>query len=256
MKYGKTVLTIVGVLTMLAVFTSQANAEIIDGFPGLGLKINEHAVANGGGPPDWINPPGQQIAATRFQYGHHYQSGGLDVVAEFIVDPDPYVNAVFTITNLTGADKDFTFSTILPIFPQILNGSLCGGSVSFNLLDMNANGATLKSINATTPIYMSTIDGVPFKALMEGPQSHSTPSNNGTLGYGPEEFGPTPGTPLLPGPNVLNTIGIELNATLSAGDVAVIIATFAVVETPEPATMALLALGGMTILARRRRHKA
>ena len=95
---------------------------------------------------------------------------------------------------------------------------------------------------------MATIDGNDFKSLMDAPVDFTVDPFD-TVGSGPQKFGPTPGTPTFPGPAVSSTIGIELNATLSAFDSATIVATFVVIQDPtipEPATMALLAIGGTT----------
>lgn len=244
MKYRRTILATIGMVALLVSFTSQAGADMMDEFPGLGLRINEH----GQGPPTFVNPRGLLNAKNNFDFHYTHQQGSINMEIDIEVNADPFIYAVLTCVNMTGVEKSFTTTITLPISPQMLRGSKTSGSVSFTLLDINGGGALLSTVDATTPIYMSRIDGIDHQALMTPPQSWFT---NTTRGEGPSEFGtPVP----LDGPNVLNTIEIELNATLSAKDHAYIVARFDV--TPEPATIALLTIGGVAVLLRRRRYRA
>jgi hypothetical protein len=171
-------------------------------------------------------------------------------------DPDPFLHVSFTITNLSAVTADFSMASSLPITPPILGASLTGGSVSLTLIDSGGGTAELSNASTGEPIYMSLLDGVDFVSLMDTPQSF-TAIEWGTTAGGPESFG-TP-IPSLLGPAVASTIGIELNASLTPGDTAVIVATFVVVQDPtipEPCTMALLAIGGTTMLMRRKRRRA
>lgn len=249
MKYGKTILTTIGVVALLVSFTSQASAAVIDDTDPADLfflKIGEH----GQGPQNVGHNKGLQRAGSRFRWGYFNRSPHFQIDLELDVDPDPFISAVLHITNLTGAPKEFSINPSILISPQISGGSLTSGSVSLTLIDLNQNGATLSTNGGGDPIYQSQIDGAPFKSLMDAPKTYYIPG--GTLGFGPEDFG-TPGvSPSHPGPEVLTSIGIELKATLSPGDMATIVATFEV--TPEPATVALLTIGGLTVLLRRRRR--
>jgi hypothetical protein len=56
MKYGKTVLTVVGMMAILVTFTAQANAEII-GFPPLHMQFLHRGNGHGHGPPADLRPP-------------------------------------------------------------------------------------------------------------------------------------------------------------------------------------------------------
>ena len=242
MKYGRTILTAIGMVALLVSFTSRAGADIID-FPGLGLKINEHA--GGHGPPDWVRPSGQQIAATKFEYNHkHHGKVNIDVHVE--ADPDPFLSAWLTCVNTTGTEQPFAVKFELEISPALLNGSTTTGSVSFTLLDQNGNHTAQLSTTGNEPIYQSIIDGVDYAPLWDAPKTWTT---GDTVGQGSASFGPLAG-----GPNVTDKIEIELSATLSAFDMAYIVATFEV--TPEPGTIALLTIGGMTMMLRRRRRRA
>ena len=157
---------------------------------------------------------------------------------------------MFTITNFDTVANDFTFNVTLPISPQIIGGSLTGGSLSVSLMDLGG-GATFSHISGVSPppMYMSRIDGNDYISLTITPDVTTT----STTVSGPVEFG-TP-IPSLVGPDVPTEIEIELNARVSAGDIATIVALFEVQPIPEPATMSLVVAGAMGVLLRRRRRR-
>ena len=137
----------------------------------------------------------------------------------------------------------------MPVSPALTNGSWTTGSVSFTLGVVQGSDATL-STTGGLPIYQSRIDDNDYVSLWDAPMSWTTT----TTRIERTAFGEP--VMLTDGPNVNETIEIELNATLGAWDTAFITATFEVTDIPEPATMGLLAIGGVTILMRRRRHRA
>jgi hypothetical protein len=262
MKYGKAILTVIGVAALLVSFTSQASAEII-GFPALNIRFNDH----GHGPPIDLSPRGIfNNEHRKFNYGN---GGNPHIIRtplgedswliewEIQADPDPFLHVVYNITNAANFTDDFDVTFTLDINPPIFGDSLTGGSVSLTVIDSDGSGDTaeLSSHSSGAPIYMAQIDGIDFlpSALLTPSQSFITdPYGTTASGLVPEEFGSP--IPSLPGPPVDSEIGIVLSGRLTAGDTAVIVATFVV--TPEPGTIALLTLGGMTMLMRRRRHRA
>jgi|GEM_PF-7039993 len=255
MKYGKTILIVIGVAALLVSFTSQAGAEIIDETAEdiFTLIVDDH----GGDDPVQFKPKGNfdnQHRRFKFQNTGKAHRVHNRFSLEWVVDadPDPFLHVVYTITNDSPNTKDFTLKTTLPINPAITGQSLTGGSVSLSLTDTNGNTAELSSVLSGAPVYMSLLDDVPHESLMDSPQSFITGVYGTTAsGISPEEFG-TP-IPSLIGPPISSNIGIELNARLTAGDTATIHATLVV--TPEPGTVALLTIGGVAMILRRRRRR-
>jgi len=249
MKHGKTILATVGLLALVLSVTPQVQAEMIDDQPpGLTMQFMENAQ----GPPDHVTPPGLAIAGTRFRYGHTHH-GPVEITIEVDADADPFLSTTLTAVNTTGTAQDFFTLVTLPIFPPLPNGTLTGGSVSFTLIDMNQDGAELSTIDDTTPIYQSRIDGIDWQPLMTAPQSWKIDPNQ-TVGFGPEDFGIQGPSVSLVGPPALNTIAVELNATISPWDSAFVVATFVVEDIPEPGTIVLLSVSGLAVFLRRRRR--
>jgi len=118
-----------------------------------------------------------------------------------------------------------------------------GGSVT----DGNGGGATVAA-PAGGSIYTSIIDNVDFQKLHLAPFSQGA-ANFSSSNVPVADFGQP--IPNFPGPAALTNIGIRLNFTLTAGDSASFTSNFVVV--PEPATLSVLGLAGVALLARRRR---
>lgn len=173
-----------------------------------------------------------------------------------VLDSDPSVLAITSVTNTSNATQTFILSVTLPISVSFGPPSLIQGSISGSLTDTSsATGlGTIGSASvAAAPgssIYTALIDGVGVRTLMDDPFSASVAVSNGSTAVGPADFG-IPVRESHPGATTTD-IGIELRFQLSAGDSASFTSVFDVV--PEPSTAALLGLGLVFALASNRRR--
>ena len=264
MKYGRTILITIGVVALLVSFTSQVSADIVnEEDSGFTLNINDHP-GQGHGPPDDLRPPGlfdNTNNNRRFSFRNtgnpHIENNRFSVQWIIEAEPDPFLSFTYILKNISNQTKDYTLISTLPVNPRIHVDSLTGGSVVVSVVDSGGDGdtATLSSNSNGEPMYIAQIDGVDFapSALLASPQSFVTEAY-GTAGSGLPAI--TFGSPIPSqfGPPVQDTIGIKISARLTPGDTATFQATFVV--TPEPGTIALLTIGGTTMLMRRRRHRA
>ena len=226
--------------------------------PGLIIRID--GPGQGGGPPDHVvlpDPPGHAIAEGKGKWrwaGTEQRPGRWKV--EYLIDgdPDPFLSGTFTITNLTNSADDFTVTATLPVIPMSVQ-TVMGGSVSLNLIDLTYDSGgppVVESTTAGAPVYTARVDGVDEATLLDAPQSF-VGTEDGTSGFGPADFGVP--IPSLVGPSPVTTdMEIEINVRVSAGDLAVVVATFVLEPVPEPSTLALAAFGLLGLVAFRRRR--
>jgi hypothetical protein len=166
-----------------------------------------------------------------------------------LVDADPFINAVYGLTNNANITQNFTLVVSIPVAPQITPSSLMGGSTGGSITDANGDGVATAATLGLSPFYSGTIDGVGALSLHASPFSVSAPFAFGTANIPAVNAG-LPG-PTLPGPAVLSDIGITHRFSLTAHDTIGITSAFQVVQfVPEPA--AVLMLGALAVACRRR----
>ena len=167
--------------------------------------------------------------------------GNVDLAVTILeFDPDPYVLNNVIITNTSGSQQTLSYNVTQPAALGAPN--LISGSITTQVIDGGQDGAIVAAQTGGS-IYSALIDGVVVHTLQDDPFSVVAPAggvNNALASFGPDANGTA----------VIQDIGITLIFELSPGDTASILSRFDVV--PEPATLSLLALGGLILLWRRR----
>ena len=140
-----------------------------------------------------------------------------------------------------------TLVVLLPVAPLLPNGSEMQGSAALGLTT-DAGGGSMSTFGGK-PLWQGLIDGVAVgnaASLFFDPFALSNQSigSSGSAGNFGAPF-------MVPGPAVLQSIGIEINFSLTQHDQASITSVFFVV--PAPGVIGLLAIGGLGIGRRRRR---
>lgn len=171
---------------------------------------------------------------------------------DLFVDPDPVINGIISVTNPTAVTQTYTLNVSMPISPQLIGGSLTGGSVVGGVTDNNGNGAVL-STSGANPFYYSQIDGGNYVPLFTAPTVVTVVNPFDSASTGKATFGAP--IPSQPGPAVLSSIGIKLTFQLSPFDSASFTSVFVANPIPEPATWGMLLTGVALIGARFWRRK-
>lgn len=202
---------------------------------------------NWGGEHYWWDAPGTENPDGTFNYQGEYTdpTGMWSMSWDVDADADPFLNAVLGITNIAPTTQTYNMLVVLPIAPPITPSSLMGGSVGASTTDSNFDGQGGLSTAPNFPLYNGLIDGAGVLPLYNHPYGVTYAFAGDTQNV-PNVSAGLPG-PTLPGPQALNTIGIQHVFTLSPGDSAVFTSFFVV--TPEPTSLLLF---GLLALVRRR----
>lgn len=194
-------------------------------------------------------PTGTSLGDNNYLYEGGSTNNGWNFDWDVIADADPFVNSALVVTNTASTTQTFISTVTLNISPSLAGATFRNGSIGIALTDNNGNNATLSTTGPGKAIYTAVVDGVDSHFLDSHPYSlvASPPGNSATSNT---SFGVV--GPLVPGGPALSTISIRLEFTLTPFDSAAITSRFEVV--PEPASMSLLAVAGLGLLARRRRR--
>jgi hypothetical protein len=178
-----------------------------------------------------------------------YHTGGFAAVTagylqwDALIDPDPFINGTFSITNTANSTQTFTVNFTLDSTVQFAQ-SLMNGAFAGTLNDANGDGsASIGRVAGSAGFYSALIDGNLVRSLGSSAYSYSGAAF-GSSQVGPESFDP------VVGPALNATIGLQFRFTLSAGDSVSFSSLFNVV--PAPGAIALLGAAGC-IGSRRRR---
>ena len=180
-----------------------------------------------------------------------YHTGGFAAVTagylewDALIDPDPFINGTFSITNTANSTQTFTVNFTLDSSVQFAQ-SLMNGAFSGTLTDANGDGsASIGRTSGSAGFYSAFIDGNLVRSLGSSAYGYSGAAF-GSAQVGPESFAP------VVGPALNTTIGLQFRFTLSAGDSVSFSSLFNVVDVPAPGALALLGAAGC-IGSRRRR---
>lgn len=165
----------------------------------------------------------------------------------FTVNPSVGLN--INVKNNSNFTQTFTFTVTLPVVPPITPSTLVGGSVGGSVTDENFDGTATVSTVSGTPLYSGLIDGNTVLSLHGDPSSWTTFATTNIDSVSAGLPGPT-----IPGPAAFTSIGIRYEFTLTPGDTAGLTGNFIVI--PEPASLSLLAVGGLALLRRSRVDRA
>ena len=164
------------------------------------------------------------------------------------VDIDPFIDALVSVKNPSGATQTYTFMVVLPV-PALAGPTVHGGSTAATLLDADFSGSATMGQSGATPMYMGMIDGAGVLGMLP-PDAIDVPLTVGIAGgvdVASKVLG-LPG-PTLPSGAVNTSIAIQHKFTLTAGDNATFNSFFVVV--PEPTTLSVLLLAGVFLLRHR-----
>jgi len=194
---------------------------------------------------------GTPAAGTTFDYDGVQSGANWTLSWDVNLDPDPFVNGAFAVTNNTASTQAYILTVILPISPAIPGGTLVGGSIGGSITDANFNGTA--TLTVSTALFDGIIDGTTVLPITPaGGPAWSAPFAGGTTTIPATNVGlPGPSIPSIP---AMNNIAIRLQFSLTPGDTAAFTSLFVVEPIPEPATALLFALGlgGLTFAGRRR----
>lgn len=216
-----------------AVPTAQAGL-----FPALNVqwKLNGNMVFDGF--PN-AGPNGQGA----YRYVGSHSSGGVIMTFNLVGDPDPLVSGNFVVHNMSSATVEVELLVTLPIAPSVAAPSSMTGSVAGGMT-ADPDGGLLSTLPGI-PFWQAMIDGTAVggaTALLTNLALSADPSQSVDLGNG--------GFVQVAGPEALDSIGILVTFSLTAGDQTSFTSVFYV--APAPGGLAVMGMGALLIRRRRR----
>jgi hypothetical protein len=192
------------------------------------------------------------------------EGDGYRIIITGMMDPDPFIAWGYSVVDF-GAPSTFSFSFTTPIVPTG-NPSIVYGSISGGLTDATGNGV---SITPDGSLGDPDGDSISELAINEvgvgGPPVFTNMGVDvgGAVSYGPgvpgatHTHGPFTTGPIAGPPGIWTSLHSHGGFTLSGGGDIVSLTGYASI-VPEPSTIALVAIGAMSILGRiaLRRRKA
>ncbi len=226
--------------TLLALTSSMAHAGLTMG-PGFRVAFSAGGQSVSGEAASMGSMT--QVGDNIFHTGGFAALGAGYLEWDALIDPDPFINGTFSITNTSSSTQTFSVAFELDSDVQWTT-SMLNGAFSGTLNDGNGDGmAAIGRAAGTAGFYSALIDAAIVQFLGANPYSYAGAAF-GSSQVGPESFGPVAGGALQ------QTIGIKFKFTLSAGDSVSFASLFNV--APAPGAIALIGCCGLAGSRRRR----
>ncbi len=161
-----------------------------------------------------------------------------------MADPDPFIDAVFSVTNMSATTQTFTVNFGLGVSPSFTNGAMLG-DLTADFEDTSGDGGVTFSVDS----WWGQVNGVNAMALSTASFTPVICSGSNCTGSFSTSDGPLSYT------GVVNDIGLSMSFTLSAGDTASFDTRFEIQPVPVPAALWLFGSGLLGLIGMARRSR-
>jgi hypothetical protein len=249
--HSRTFMIVSGMAVLCSLATGPAAADLIVGE--MTLITVEASSGPDSGQATWTFPPGLLIAG-RYDWSLPEsvpircgdKTLGTVESLDLSIDVDPEVKLSFVVTAGPSGTAFTIASAVIPF--AALTNPLAFATAAVTVTDADGDGASLTGSLSGSKAYEAAYNAAPVTwALLVDPVIVAPDFSN----IGQER---KPASGMVPIADTLTSIRSQFSFALSANDLASGTSKFEVV-VPEPATMALLALGTLGLAALRRRQK-
>jgi hypothetical protein len=174
-------------------------------------------------------------------------AGGLSFDLGFNVDTDPKIFATVSVLNNNAGTAQFTALFTATGVGTSSNPTTTSGGVAGGATDNGGDATTTLGTVTGSAFYTALIDNVTYQTLYNFPFSFAQPIPFLSGNFPDLSFGPQPGAAIV------NSVGVQLDFTITGQDSASMSGTFELKPVPEPGTALLLGLG-LVLMARRERR--